>query len=570
MILIAGNYFELSAQITNNQTTTQRSTSTSSANFTNSVSSSPQLKINGDMSDILLQTGNQPMLTPGVPIEGTINADKYIVGPNDLFMLGIYGYVNQQIQLYVNPEGSVTIPTVGEIYLSDLSLTKAKEKVVAAVKRRYYSSSVSFNLATPRAFIINISGMVEGKYQVTSLTRASELLRLIMYDTLNLSRRYLENQYKNTSGQNSFRTQMSMRNIIIKRKNGSESKVDVYKYFMTGDEQYNPYLLEGDLINIPYVLYDKNYVSVTGAVQLGGFYEYSDEDDLETLIGLGRGFDTYADKDSILLLRSYTDKPGYEQIDLSFEKDKKFKINLFDRVFVKYNTQYQKMATVLVLGEVQRPGYYPLSYKNTKIRDIIDMAGGLKNTACLPLSILFRYWDDEYSPKDSAEIYINQRANDLLITPNDRTNFQVDLKSRRNRVILDFDKLLNKNDESQNLLLEDKDIIYINDNKNVVYVYGQVNNEGFVTYVPGKDYEYYIEKAGGYGLAADEGDTRIIKFNSRGWYKPDKTIIENGDFVYVPKQDKKPFAENFSLIATGVTLLISIITTYLLYRNYNK
>ena len=38
-----------------------------------------------------------------------------------------------------------------------------------------------------------------------------------------------------------------------------------------------------------------------------------------------------------------------------------------------------------------------------------------------------------------------------------------------------------KNDESQNVILEGKDIIYINDNKNIVYVFGQVAQEaGFI------------------------------------------------------------------------------------------
>jgi soluble lytic murein transglycosylase-like protein len=59
-------------------------------------------------------------------------------------------------------------------------------------------------------------------------------------------------------------------------------------------------------------------------------------------------------------------------------------------------------------------------------------------------------------------------------------------------------------------------ILYINDNKNIVYVCGQVNSEGYVFYISDKNYKYYVEKAGVYGLAADESNTRIIKFNSRG------------------------------------------------------
>ncbi len=227
------------------------------------------------------------------------------------------------------------------------------------------------------------------------------------------------------------------------------------------------------------------------------------------------------------------------------------------------------MATVLILGEVESPGYYPVTYKNTRIRDVINLAGGFKKTAYLPLSILFRNWDAEYSSKDTMEYYFNKRANDILITSNDRDNYRIDLQARRNRVIIDFNKLIN-NDESQNVILEDKDIIYINDNKNIVYVYGQVNNEGYVPYESGKDYNYYIEKAGGYGLAADESNTRIIKFNTRGWYKAESAVVQNGDFIYVPKIDKKPFSENITVISQIASVLLGIISTYLLIKSTSK
>jgi protein involved in polysaccharide export with SLBB domain len=556
------------AQINNsNPNTNTSNTRDNTSNLNQSVSN--PIRINTDISDIL--TGmRSPVVGVSAPIEDAINPNFYIIGPNDIFLLGLYGYVNQQVQLTVNPEGSVVIPTVGEFQVSGMKLSDAKKDIIKAVKKRYYSSDVSFTLLSPRTFLVNLTGLVQGTFQATPLTRASELMRYLVFDTLNISKTLYEKTNRQEFEKPFFRTQISMRNLILRRKNGVEQKVDIYKYYNTKDDKYNPYLIEGDQLKVPNILIEKNYVSISGAVQLGGLYEFSEGDDLETLIGLGRGFDVNAEPDSIILYRPHADKIGVDIVDLSYDKDKAYKIKIFDRIFVKFKSNYQQMATVLVLGEVQRPGYYPVSYKSTKIKEVLEMAGGLKNTACLPLSILFRYWDGEYTTKDSMENYFNQRANDLLITPNDRANFQVDLRARRNRVVLDYEKLINKNDESQNLILEDKDIIYINDNKNIVYVYGQVNNEGYVPFVLGKDYEYYIEQSGGYALGAEKGDTRIIKFSSRGWYKPGTIEVTSGDFIYVPKADKKTFAENFSLIATGISLLISIITTYLLYRSYTK
>ena len=186
------------------------------------------------------------------------------------------------------------------------------------------------------------------------------------------------------------------------------------------------------------------------------------------------------------------------------------------------------------------------------------------------MCILFRTYDAEYAAKDTSEILINMRANDLLISSVDQTNFYTDIKSKRNRVIVDFEKLFNKNDESQNVLLEDKDVIYINDNKNIVYVFGQVNQEGYVPFKKGMDIEYYIKKAGGLRLAAEEADKRIIKFNSRGWYDPDETKIETGDFVYVPKETTRPFEVNVALISQIAGVLLGVLTTYILIKDTSK
>ena len=501
-----------------------------------------------------------------VPLEGVVNADQYIVGPNDLFNLGVYGFINQQVPIYVTPEGTVVIPTVGEVDVSDLTLREAKSKVVSKVKERYYSSEVSFTLAQPRVFLVKVSGLIQGNFEVYPTSRPSDLLKRLFFDTTNVSRV----AYETTNVREHLITELSLRNIELIRKNGTIQRVDVYKFFMTNDDEYNPYFNEGDLLKIPNLLLEKNYVTVSGAVQLGGTYEYSPGDDLETLVGLGRGFDANAEPDSILLYRPSNNVKGFDIINLDYDDDKNYKIQNFDRIFVKYKTDYFKKVTVLVLGEVKRPGYYPIAFKKTRLKGAIEMAGGLSDEAYLPLSILFRKYDREYTANDTVEILINQRGNDLIVSEMDKENFWYDIRSRRNRVVIDFDKLIRKNDETQNVLLEDKDVIYINDNKNIVYVYGQVGDEGYVPFKKGEDVDYYVEQAGGYSLAADEGNTRIIKFNSRGWYEPGDIEVESGDYIYVPKVTKTEFKDWVQILSQISGILVGLLTIYLLIKQTEK
>lgn len=521
----------------------------------------PSSRINADAPELFGSISDANVHTQLTPLEGAIDPDKYIVGPNDLFNFGIYGYINQQVPVYVLPEGVVVIPTVGEVYVNGLTLREAKEKVVAATKKRYYSSDVSFALTSPRVFVVKVSGMVQSSYEVNSVTRPSEILKRLYFDTTNVSRA----SYQKNNEREVFIPQLSLRNIELIRKNGSTVKVDIYKYFMTGDDKYNPYMLEGDRLKLTSIQADRNYITITGGVQLPGSYEYSSGDDLETVVGLGRGFLTDAEPDSIVLFRpSLTASKGFEVYNLSYKDDKDFDIKNYDRVFVKFKPDYYKKGTVLVIGEVERPGFYPISFKETRVKDAIEMAGGFTKNAYLPLSTIFRDYDEEYTANDTLEVWVNQRANDLIISNQDQLNFSQDVQARRNRVIIDFPKLYKDNDLSQNVILEDKDIIYVNDNKNIVYVYGQVNNEGYVPYKEGEDYMYYINKAGGFSLAAEEGNVRVIKFNSRGWYKPDDIEIQSGDFVYVPKVVKEEFKDVISVIAQVAGVVIGVITTFIL------
>lgn len=520
-------------------------------------------RINADAPDLFNQLQDQSSFTTkSVPIEGAIDANKYIVGPNDLFTLGIYGYINQMVPISVSPEGLIIIPTIGAVDVAGLSITDAKQKVVTAVKKRYYSSEVSFSLNTPRTFLVKVSGLTQGTFEVSPVTRVSEILKQLIFDTLNTSRVF----YEKTNEREFFNTQISLRNIELFRKDGSEIHVDIYKYFLTNKDEDNPFFLEGDLLKIPYVQLDKNFITVGGAVQLGGSYEHSKGDDLETIIGIARGFDVNAELDSIVLYRPFGNTDGYNVNTLSYENDKNFKIERYDRIFVKYKLNYQKNLTVLVLGEVLRPGYYPISYKNTRLKDAIEMAGGLRDKAYLPLSILFRNYDEEYTAKDTAEIIINSRTNDLINSSVESTNFSTDIKAKRNRVIVDFEKLMLKNDQTQNIILESKDIVYINDNKNIVYIFGQVSAEGYITYKKGENIDYYVKKAGGYSIAADIDNARIIKFNTRGWYKPDETKIESGDFIYVPKEVEVPFTTTMTTIAQIAAVILGILTTYILIK----
>jgi protein involved in polysaccharide export with SLBB domain len=369
------------------------------------------------------------------------------------------------------------------------------------------------------------------------------------------------------------RGNFSLRNIVLKRKNGETRRIDLYKYYATQDEQYNPFLREGDVINIQKYDWDGRFISITGAVQFPGMFEYIEDDDLETALQLVRGVTSVALLDSIMIARMDPTATKMERIYIKYSENKHKKLQPDDRVYVTAYAEERRDFRVLILGEIVRPGSYPITKNTTKLSDIIQEAGGFTPNSYLPTSELYRKVDSlqiqTSVSRDSLESIYTQRLNDVLSSKDEKENFNQDLKYKIGRVNVDFEKLAN-GDETQNVILHHGDIIYIGDNKKQVYVYGQVNKPGYVPYKEGADYTYYISAAGGLADRAEENEIRIIKFKTREWQEPGEAKIQSNDFIYVPKSIKHDFAYDIDLISKVASVIVSVVTLTLVVIQSQK
>jgi len=497
-------------------------------------------------------------------MEGAIDINKYIVGPNDIFSLGIWGIINQPLPLSVSPEGSLIIPSVGEVAVTGLTLAEAKEKVIEKVKKRFISADITLTLVSPRKFIITVTGVGQGTYPTSAILRASAIIAYVISDSVSLMK---------SGTMPGEKGNFSLRNIILSRKNGQQVRVDLRKYFATRDDKYNPFLVEGDVINIQKYDWEGKFLSVQGAVQFPGSFEYIEGDDLETALQLVRGVTSVANLDSIMISRS--DKSANKMISfiVKYEDNKSLKLEPNDRITVLAYAEQRRDFRVLVLGEIIRAGWYPITLNSTKLSDIIPQTGGFAPNACLQTSELYRKLDTMFlqtKMRDTTENLFTQRLNDVISNRDEKEYFEMETKAKIGRVNVDFEKLFVKGDINQDVILRDGDIIYIADNKKQVYVYGQVNKPGYIQFKEGADYSYYIDKAGGYGERADESEVRVIKFKTREWLEPDEAKVESNDFVYVPKIIKRDFAYDIDLIAKVASVIVSVITLALLVIQAQK
>ena len=96
---------------------------------------------------------------------------------------------------------------------------------------------------------------------------------------------------------------ISERTIIVNRNN-VKIKVDLVKYHMFGDKEFNPFVQQGDIIEFK-ISNDK--IRIYGGIKLPGEYEFVYGETLEEIIILSGGLSNNADANNIEITRFIDD-----------------------------------------------------------------------------------------------------------------------------------------------------------------------------------------------------------------------------------------------------------------------
>jgi polysaccharide export outer membrane protein len=518
----------------------------------------------------------------GFPMEGAVDPNKYILGPSDILNIGLWGPISNSYSVTVTPEGSLIVPTVGEIQVNQMKLSDAKKEVIGVVKRKYPTSNVTVSLLRPRSFLVSLRGSVPrpGQYTATPVDRLEKVLAegseaVYSASTVTIPGVTVQDGEPVITQMDSytapimkrkyrFAEESSTRNILLIRKNGDTLRVDLPKYYATGDDRLNPFLFDGDVIQVPRRDILRSFVSARGAVNLPDDYEYAEGDRLLDLIAIAGGFSGVADQDQITLTRIDTEgnlvsEVVYSAAAIRTGKQENPELSRGDVIFVKMRPTVMRRFEVHVAGEVRSPGSYPIITGKTKLSSVIRDAGGLTDHALPSGAILLRSQGKLTEGVDQRLEFVRAlRTHQLGLL--DSLLYLYELKVGRDPVVVDFKRLLVDNDSTQDVVLSKDDIIYVPSDFAAVVVQGQVAQAGYITHIPGKDYTYYIGKAGGYSEMADEGEVRIIKKGTLQWVEPKETAIESGDQIWVPKQPKKDFVYYFTWIRESAALVGSLFT----------
>ena len=386
----------------------------------------------------------------------------------------------------------------------------------------------------------------------------------------------------------------ALRDITLKRTNGDILRIDLFKFRVTGDFSNNPYLMQDDVIIFPASDDERNFIDISGAVNKPIKFQFVEGDKLSDAImfagGVNPAFDNVTD---VEISRIAENGNKEEIVKTAISQNPLLKRG--DRISLLYTENFKKVYKILVMGEVEHPGYVYILKDNSTLKEAIAKAGGFTKQADLKRAELIRGTDnsqtlklkairDHYERDSSGTTMpvLQSRVEELLTEENRLTrtsdltteeiqaSFAPDLYLKMNgpRDVIDFSQIFSDSSLAGNATVHEGDVVVIPTLQNSVYVFGQVINPGYIAYDKAKDWKYYVSKAGGFtDMAKDEDEVKIIKGVSRSWIGvEDKHEIESGDLIYVPKslpRDLSYYLQQFgtigSIVSTIVTLAFIII-----------
>lgn len=492
-----------------------------------------------------------PPIEEALTLEKAIDPDEYIVGPGDKLAISFWEeYLPQEI--IVTPEGSVLIPEVGSVKVSGLTLSEAKKIIKDELLKRYRNPDLTITLTSLRKFKVSVTGDVEqpGTYAAFAHERISEVIQKA----------------------GGFTDSSSQRNIIVKRANGAELRADMEMFLSIGDKSKNPYALDGDVVFVPVIEDTLFHYGIYGAVRAPGEYEYSVGDSLLDLINLAHGLSSDANLSLAEIVRFSPDNQSTNTIPVSLKEllvEQKRELNLplmpDDRVFIRSIPKYHQKKQVTILGEVLYPGVYSIEEGETRLTDLVRMAGRFTSQASLPEAEMIRGY---YMDVVDLEYERLKRMEVADMSKQEYEYFKMKSREKRGKISCDFVKLFQDNQKDQDILLKDGDMIRVPAKSLVVRVSGNVVNPGLVSFEPGKDYIFYIEKAGGYSWKASKGGVRVIKEVTGEWVKPKKsTRVDPGDTIWIPS---KPDRDYWGFFKDTMIVLGNVATLYLVVRETVK
>jgi len=468
-----------------------------------------------------------------------VNPDTYILQPGDVVSLQFEGNFTLYVpSIQINPSGSIVLPNLGSFAISDISITEATKLLKEFAKKKLNKTELTyFGLEKARVATVDVFGVnrKSGSYTLPGLSRLEALMYKLFGQTdvitlANQSQTVI-NRPPNYSFKEILDNSVSYRDIVIRHKDGSKDTIDFVYFIRAGIGSSNPVVQNGDQLFFTTQSQKQARVSISGEVNFEGEFLYKNKETLADLVKLGSGFTTNSDTTYVYLVKT----SGAQKIKR--EEWERVELEPNERVVVPQKVRELTSSSAWVYGQIEVPGNYSIADQETSVLELIEKAGGLRQSALRNGAYIIR------SRQNTSTTISAQSDFDLLLQ---RTSDQfiqgleyLELESKlgRNRINLNLDD----KESLKAVRIYDGDNLIIPQNLNLVTVFGQVMIPGQYVFDASKSaVDYVKQEAGGMTNAANETRIFIIKAGTLSWYRPTETKIESGDLIFV---DRVPYAD---------------------------
>jgi protein involved in polysaccharide export with SLBB domain len=228
----------------------------------------------------------------------------------------------------------------------------------------------------------------------------------------------------------------------------------------------------------------------------------------------------------------------------------------YDNLMIMRQPGWALQRSVAITGQVRFPGRYSLKSKTDKVSDLLERAGGLTAEAYPEGVQFFRSYTGGRPTGGDPISPLLAQPREYLTPTGTRDTVR---RSVPERVGIDLPRVLEDAGFRDNVVLAGGDSIHIPEFDPVIMVRGAVNSPGPVAYEPGKNLDWYVDRAGGYTQTGDQGHAYVTQPNGEREGVKRKALLADrvprpkpGAVVYVPTK----------IIQEGPSTLPSVLATF--------
>ena len=356
--------------------------------------------------------------------------------------------------------------------------------------------------------------------RVSTVSISGRVLKPGYYETL--KNENLNNLINYSGGRD---TKSSRYIFVYKKANPSNNG-----FILTDEEASNFSISSGDSIHLPLAPELQSYVNIQGQVKNPGKYPYNSNMHMKNLLKATLSFE---DKDFLqrmdLSKIKIFRKNALSKTPLSIVSSIKenIKLNNGDFITIPSSKLLSPIESIIITGEVEIPGNYPVNNLTT-LSDIIALSGGLSTNALL----------------DGIEVF--------------RDSLKVAW-------------------ENKSFILNDGDSLNVLKKSGLVLIDGEVNVPGYINYKKNNSVKEYIRKAGGLTAFAEKNNIYVVHPNGTsipvsGWFSPE---VKEGSKIYVNQRtisgrEKTSGWQTFAMISGQAGSFATTLLSLSLILNQNS